>query len=197
MIPVPGSQLSSPLRPWYDWRQEIGEQRLKSMANEYRSITGGEGESMWQQRELSWSLASLWLMPCLTARGDRDSLNASQTIVWRLHFHQPQSPNLLHPLAALRGDASQLTNAVMRPLIVLPWWLISNSDRVKACCAVWNNQGFLGALWLPWVWLTHHSYHMSPVHRHITDKPNNTLYFWPHQLNHESDSGSEKPRSAV
>lgn len=75
---------------WYDWRREAAEKKLKSMDNEYQSITGDEGGSMWQQRERSWSLASLWLMPCLAVRGDRDSQNALQITVWRLHF--PQSP---------------------------------------------------------------------------------------------------------
>lgn len=92
MNSVPGSQQQSPLRPWYDWRQEITEKKHKSMDNEHQSITGGKGVGVWQQGELSWSLACAWLILCLTARGDRDSHNALQTTVWRLNFLQPQSP---------------------------------------------------------------------------------------------------------
>lgn len=122
------------------------------MANEYQSITGGEGGKLWQQRALSCSLASVWWMLCLTVHADRDSHNALQNTVWRLNFLQAQSPNPLHPLVASRDDASRLAEAVMWPLIVLPWWLITNPDRVKPLWAVSNNRLYFFALGLTYIY---------------------------------------------
>lgn len=112
------------------------EKKLKSMDNEYQSITGGEGGSMWQQRELSWSLASAWLMPCLAVRGDRDSHNALQTTVWRLNFLQPQSPKPFPSsrsfawwcLPADRGSNATI-NSVAMVIYHKPW-----QSQSSLCC---------------------------------------------------------------
>lgn len=112
------------------------EKKLKSMDNEYQSITGGEGGSMWQQRELSRSLASAWLMPCLAVRGDRDSHNALQTTVWRLNFLQPQSPKPSPSfrsfawwcLPADRGSNATI-NSVAMVIYHKPW-----QSQSSLCC---------------------------------------------------------------
>lgn len=94
IIPLTGLQQWSPLRTWWNWRWKIMEKKHKSMDNEHQSITSGESRHMWQQTELSWSLACLWLMPCLAMCGWGPH-NALQTTVWRLNFLQPQSSETL------------------------------------------------------------------------------------------------------
>lgn len=43
-------------------------------------------------------------------------------------------PNPLCPRAALCDDASQQTAAIMWPLILLPWWLITDPEWVEPRC---------------------------------------------------------------
>ena len=91
IIPVLCSQKWSPLTPRWSRRWELRVKKLKSMVNEYQSITGREGGHTWQQRVLPWSVASIWLIPHLAAPGNRGSHIALQTTVWRLNFSQSQS----------------------------------------------------------------------------------------------------------
>ncbi len=106
-----------------------------------------------------------------------------------LIFFNLNPPNPLHPLVALHDDASQLTGAVMRPLIVSSWWFITNPDKVKALCAVWNNRFLGGHIYLPL-----HSTCAKPQLKQSFQSLN-LLYSRPYTVS--LHSGLEKPSSAV